>query len=68
MAEAACRLAETDVAVATTGNAGPDVLEFKPVGKTVKVHTYSPLFGISDVTKEHAREKSPCNDFSFTIK
>ena len=26
-ASAACRLAETDIAIATTGNAGPDVLE-----------------------------------------
>ena len=33
MAEAACRLAETDIAVATTGNAGPDTLEYKPVGR-----------------------------------
>ena len=56
---------------AMSGNGGDGwlrILEFKPDGKTVNVHTYSPLFGISDVTKEHAREKSPCNDFTFTIK
>ena len=56
---------------AMSGNGGDGwlrILEFKPDGKTVKVHTYSPLFGISDVTKEFAREKSPCNNFSFEIK
>lgn len=56
---------------AMSGNGGDGwlrILEFKPDGKTVKVHTYSPLFGISDVTKEHAREKSPCNDFVFELK
>ena len=56
---------------AMSGNGGDGwlrLLEFKPDGKTVKVHTYSPLFGFSDLTKQFAREKSPCNDFSFTIK
>ena len=33
MASAACRLAETDIAIATTGNAGPDVHEYRPVGR-----------------------------------
>ena len=33
MAEGACRAAETEVSIATTGNAGPDVLEYKPVGR-----------------------------------
>jgi len=56
---------------AMSGNGGDGwirVLELKPDGKTVKAHTYSPLFGFSDVTKQFAREKSPCNDFTFVIE
>lgn len=56
---------------AMSGNGGDGwlrILELKPDGKTVKVHTYSPIFGFSDVTKQFAREKSPCNDFTFQIE
>ena len=52
MAEGAAKNAEADVAISTTGNAGPDVLEFKPVGRvyiavcingitTTSEHTFS---------------------------
>lgn len=52
MAEGACRVGKTDVGISTTGNAGPDVLEDKPVGRvytaicvngetTVTEHTFS---------------------------
>ena len=52
MAEGACRVGSTQVGISTTGNAGPDVLEEKPVGRvytavcingvtTVEEHTFS---------------------------
>ena len=52
MAEGALKLAGTDVAISTTGNAGPEVLEYKPVGRvyiavcingetTISEHTFS---------------------------
>jgi len=56
---------------AMSGNGGDGwlrILELKPDGKNIKVHTYSPLFGFSDVTKQFAREKSKCNDFNFVIE
>lgn len=48
MAEGACKVGETDVAVATTGNAGPDVLEYKPVGR---VYTAVCINGVTTVTE-----------------
>lgn len=54
-----------------SGNGGDGwlrILEFKPDGKTVKVTTYSPLFGFSSRTKDMALSTLPCNDFSFKIE
>ncbi len=53
-----------------SGNGGDGwirVLEFKPDGKTIKVGTYSPLFGISPVTRQFARKTDANNDFEFII-
>ena len=52
------------------GNGGDGwirILEFMPDGKTVHVKTYSPLFGISPVTKHLARRTDANNDFKFVI-
>ena len=48
MAEGACRKGGTDVGISTTGNAGPDVLEFKPVGR---VYTGICINGVTTVTE-----------------
>ncbi|MFN4312903.1 MAG: metallophosphoesterase [Chitinophagaceae bacterium] len=48
------------------GNGGDGwlrVLEFFPDGKTVKVKTFSPLFGISPSTRPQAWKKDPRNEF-----
>ena len=53
------------------GNGGDGwlrILEFMPDGKTVKVHTYSPLFGISPVTRHLARRTAEYDDFEFVIE
>lgn len=43
------------------------ILEFMPDGKTVKVRTYSPLFGISPQTKHLAHRTSDFDQFDFVI-
>ncbi|MDD2437357.1 MAG: metallophosphoesterase [Massilibacteroides sp.] len=50
------------------GNGGDGwlrILEFYPDNKTVKVKTYSPFFGISPTTYEHAWNKDAKNEFTF---
>ncbi len=50
------------------GNGGDGwlrILEFYPDGKTVKVKTFSPLFGISPTTREHAWKKDSRNEFTL---
>lgn len=50
------------------GNGGDGwlrILEFLPDGKTMKVRTYSPLFGISPLTKHLSRLTDPMNEFEF---
>lgn len=52
------------------GNGGDGwirILEFQPDGKTVKVRTYSPLFGISPLTRHLAHRREPFNEFDFVI-
>lgn len=51
-----------------SGNGGDGwirILEFFPDGKTVKVKTFSPLFGISPTTQQHAWKKDDRNDFTI---
>ena len=53
------------------GNGGDGwirILEFKPDGKTVGVRTYSPLFGISPMTKHLAYRTASYDQFQFTIE
>lgn len=53
------------------GNGGDGwvrILEFYPDGKTIHVKTYSPLFGISPTTKEHAYRKGKLDDYKITIE
>ncbi len=53
------------------GNGGDGwvrILEFYPDGKTIHVKTYSPLFGISPTTKEHAHRKGKLDDYKITIE
>ena len=52
------------------GNGGDGwlrILEFMPDGKTVKVKTYSPLFGISPSTKHLAHRTEAYDQFDMTI-
>lgn len=52
------------------GNGGDGwlrILEFKPDGKTIGVKTYSPLFGISPLTKHLAHRNAPFDQFDMTI-
>lgn len=52
------------------GNGGDGwlrILEFMPDGKTVRVKTYSPLFGISPSTKHLAHRTGACDRFDMTI-
>ncbi len=44
------------------------ILEFLPDGKTVKASTYSPLFGISPMTKQYAHRTGKCDQFDMTIE
>ena len=53
------------------GNGGDGwlrILEFLPDGKTVKVKTYSPLFGISPTTKHLAHRTGACDQFNMVIE
>ncbi len=53
------------------GNGGDGwlrLLEFMPDGKTIKATTYSPLFGISPVTKHLARRTDKCCEFEMVIE
>ncbi|MBP3773782.1 MAG: metallophosphoesterase [Bacteroidaceae bacterium] len=53
------------------GNGGDGwvrILEFMPDGKTIKIRTYSPLFGISPMTKQYAHRTSEIDQFDIKIK
>lgn len=52
------------------GNGGDGwlrILEFLPDGKTIKVKTYSPLFGISPSTRHLANRTEPFDQFDMII-
>ncbi len=44
------------------------ILEFMPDGKTIKASTYSPLFGISPMTKHLAHQTDPFCQFDMVIE
>ena len=53
------------------GNGGDGwlrILEFMPDGKTIKVRTYSPLFGISKLTKHLAHRTAPYDQFDIILE
>jgi len=53
------------------GNGGDGwlrILEFMPDGKTIKVRTYSPLFGISPSTKHLAHRTDPYDQFDMVLE
>lgn len=53
------------------GNGGDGwlrILEFCPDGRTVKVKTYSPLFGISHLTKHLAHRTGSCDRFDMVLE
>ena len=53
------------------GNGGDGwlrILEFMPYGKTLKVKTYSPLFGISSATKHLAHRTGACDQFNMVFE
>lgn len=53
------------------GNGGDGwlrILEFSPDGKTVRAKTFSPLFGISPTTRQHAWQRTEFNEFSFELQ
>lgn len=53
------------------GNGGDGwlrILEFMPDGQTIKVRTYSPLFGISPTTKQFAHRTGSIDQFDMVIK
>ena len=53
------------------GNGGDGwlrLLEFLPDGKTIKVSSYSALFGISNITKHLAHSEEKCNKFEMVIE
>ena len=53
-----------------SGNGGDGwlrILEFQPDGKTIKVSTYSTLFGVSPTTKHLAWRTAPYDMFEFTL-
>lgn len=52
------------------GNGGDGwlrILEFMPDGKTMKIRTYSPLFGISPSTKHLAHRNAPYDQFEVVF-
>ncbi|MBQ0016382.1 MAG: metallophosphoesterase [Bacteroidales bacterium] len=52
------------------GNGGDGwlrILEFMPDGRTIKVRTYSPLFGISPATKHLAHRTGACDQFDILL-
>lgn len=54
-----------------SGNGGDGwlrILEFLPDGKTIKVKTYSPLFGISPSTKHLAHRSEEYDQFDIVLK
>lgn len=53
------------------GNGGDGwlrILEFMPDGKTIKVRTYSPLFGISPSTKHLSKRTESFDQFDFVLE
>jgi hypothetical protein len=53
------------------GNGGDGwlrILEFMPDGKTIKVRTYSPFFGISPLTRHLAHRTDDFDQFDFVIE
>ena len=53
------------------GNGGDGwvrILEFMPDGKTIKVRTYSPLFGISTLTKHLAHRTASYDQFDIVLE
>lgn len=53
------------------GNGGDGwlrILEFMPDGKTIKIRTYSPLFGISPSTKHLAHREAPYDQFEMVLE
>lgn len=53
------------------GNGGDGwlrILEFMPDGKTIKVRTYSPLFGISATTKQFAHRTGKIDQFDMVVE
>lgn len=53
------------------GNGGDGwlrILEFMPDGKSIKVRTYSPLFGISPSTKHLAHRTEPYDQFEIVLE
>ena len=53
------------------GNGGDGwlrILEFMPDGQTIKVRTYSPLFGISPTTRQFAHRTGPNDQFDMKIE
>ncbi|MBN2162047.1 MAG: metallophosphoesterase [Pontiellaceae bacterium] len=52
------------------GNGGDGwlrILEFLPDGKTIRVNTYSPLFGISPTTRHLAHRSEPYDQFDMVL-
>ena len=56
------------VAPYTSGDGWLRILEFLPDGRTIKVRTYSPLFGISSLTKHLAHRTGTCDRFDMVIE
>ncbi len=52
------------------GNGGDGwlrILEFLPDGRTIKVKTYSPLFGFSELTADIATRKESFDEFDIVL-